>query len=157
MNKEKLLSILVILLIVLNLGIVAFLFKTRPPHPPELWRMVVNELHFNAQQEEQYQAVREKHRERMNAIEEEFASVLEQYMNQLKEAPNPAIEDTLLNKLAELEKEKAAITLAHFRDVKGLCHPEQLDAFDQLIPQLLPVILPPKNMPSKNMLLPRRN
>lgn len=152
MSREKFLTVAVIFLLVLNTGIVAFLFFSRPPHPPELWKMVVNEVGFDGQQEQAYFALRDAHRQKMNHLDREFAKKLELYMMQLKGNPDQVMEDSLASEVANIEKAKAEATLQHFRQVKGLCRPDQFENFDRIVPKLLPIMLPnkdPKRRPNR--------
>jgi protein CpxP len=144
MKKEKFLTISVIFLLVLNAGIIAFLFLNKGPRPPEIFKMIVREVRFDDQQQERYFALRDEHRAHMTRLDESFHSTLQNYLAQLKSDANPALEDSLTNALANIEKQKAAITLSHFRSVRGLCRPDQLADFDRIVPKLTQILLPPK-------------
>lgn len=152
MSKEKFLTIAVVFLVLLNLGVLTFLFITRPSHPPEPWRMVVKEVGFNDQQTQQYFALRDAHRNEMHRLDDQFGETLRDYFDLLKGIPNPSLEDSLLTRLGRIEREKAMITFGHFREVKSLCRPDQVDAFNRILPELTRVVLPPKKD-----LSPRRN
>lgn len=144
MSKEKFLTVSVVFLLVLNAGIVAFLFLSRPTHPPEIWKIMVREVRFDDQQQQLFFALRDEHRASMDGQDAEFARILNTYLLLLKENPNPAVEDSLAQQLASIEKQKAEITLAHFRSVRALCRADQVNDFDRIIPELMRVLLPPK-------------
>lgn len=144
MKKEKFLTISVVFLLVLNAGIVTFLFINRPTRPPELFELVVRELGFDAQQKSQYIELRNEHRASMNKLDQDFQLVLNQYLDQLRSDINTTLEDSLANQLAAIEKEKATVTLSHFRSVRSLCRLDQFEEFDALIPKLTLILLPPQ-------------
>jgi periplasmic protein CpxP/Spy len=155
MRRERLLTIAVVFLLVLNIGIVGYLAFARlgPPPHPELFKMVVRELNLNDQQQQQYFALRDDHRRAMNALDDEFAEGLKQYLLQLRPAaPDSVRMEFLENRLAAIEKEKAKITFLHFKEVRALCNPGQQKDFDRIVPQLTRVLLPPKKQHQ-----PRRN
>jgi periplasmic protein CpxP/Spy len=144
MSKEKFLTVSIIFLLVLNVGIVTFLFFSRPSRPPEIWKMMVREVRFDDQQQHQFFGLRDMHRASMDRLDAEFARILNTYLQLLKENPNPVAEDSLAQQLASIEKQKAEITLAHFRSVKAICRTEQVNDFNRIIPELMRVLLPPK-------------
>jgi len=146
MSREKFLTIAVGFLFLLNLGTIGFLYLNRPQPPRELFRVITKELNFDDQQEEQFFALRDQHRNRMDRLDREFADTLEKYLQLLKERePSSSIRDSLENSIASIEKQKAAVTLKHFQEVKALCRPDQLKNFERLIPELSRILLPPKN------------
>lgn len=152
MSKDKFLTIAIMLLILLNLGLLAIIFLTRPPHPLEPWKIVVRQVGFTDQQQQQYFALRDAHRNEMHRLDDQFGETLRDYFDLLKGIPNPSLEDSLLTRLGRIEREKAMITFGHFREVKSLCRPDQVDAFNRILPELTRVVLPPKKD-----LPPRRN
>ena len=153
MSREKFLTIAVVFLFLLNLGTLGFLYFNRPQPPRELFRLITSELDFDNQQQEQFFALRDQHRGAMDRLDREFAETLEKYLGLLKESePQQPIRDSLENTLASIEKQKAAVTLEHFQEVKALCQPDQVKNFEQLIPELSRILMPPKNQRP-----PRRN
>jgi periplasmic protein CpxP/Spy len=146
MSKEKFLTIAVVFLLMLNLGMIGYLFFMRAPHPPELWKLVVERVGFNDQQTEQYLLLRDEHRQGMNQLDDAFTLVLKDYLSLLKSPVDSANEASFSSKLAEIEQMKAQHTLLHFRKVRALCQPDQTERFDALIPDLMRVLLPPKKL-----------
>lgn len=144
MRKEKFLTVAVAFLFVLNTGIIGYLFLTRQPHPPELWKIVVHETGFDEQQRQRYFSLRDNHRKNMDQLNARFAETLRQYLDQLRTDADTLEADSLSRQLAFIEKQKAELTLRHFRAVKALCRPDQQQAFNSIIPKLTTVLLPPK-------------
>jgi periplasmic protein CpxP/Spy len=148
MNKEKFLLVSVGFLFLLNLGTIGFLFlgNQRPQPPPELFKIIINELNLDDRQQERLFYLRDQHRSSMDSLDGEFSKVLAIYLNLLKQnEPTLALRDSLENLLASIEKKKAIITLNHFQDVKALGRPDQQKNFEKLIPELTRVLMPPKD------------
>ncbi len=139
MDKQKLLTVSVILLLVLNTAIVTFLFMG-PPSPPELFRVIVEKLELTKDQQDQFFLLRDEHHAAMEELNHEFQMTFEAYLGSLQSSPSWGFLDSLENKMAHIEKEKAHVTRAHFNRVKGLCNPEQKKKFDALLPEILKFI-----------------
>jgi periplasmic protein CpxP/Spy len=146
MSREKFLMLAVAFLFLLNLGTIGFLYVNRPRPPHELFRVIIQDLNLDEQQQIRFLTLRDQHRSTMDRLDQEFAGILENYLQLLNEPQSPLVRrDSLENALAAVEKQKAAVTLKHFREVKALCRPDQLQNFEQLVPALSRVLLPPKN------------
>ena len=156
MSKEKFLTVWVAFLLLLNIGIVAFLFFSRPQRPHELWKLVIDKVEFDEQQKQQYLAQRDEHRAGMNKLDDEFARVLNLYLNMLKENPNTETENSLADLLASIEKQKAKHTLLHFRKVRALCRKEQIEKFDAVIPELMKILLPVRDVRGRGKMPPEK-
>ncbi|MBY0433606.1 MAG: periplasmic heavy metal sensor [Cyclobacteriaceae bacterium] len=137
MTRERFLTIAVVFLLVLNAGVVLFLFlspKPGPPRGPELFEVIVRELDLDEGQQQQFFVLRDEHRSAMNELDKRFSDSFNQYLNLLTQSTiDAALRDSLENEMAGIEKAKAAVTLAHFEKVKRLCGAEQQEKFNQLI------------------------
>ena len=150
MKKETLLTIAVVALLLLNFGTLGYLFSRRPPHTPEegnrqLDRQIVETLHLNTAQQQQFEKLKKAHHEQMIASRRDYRDALGNYFALLKnDSVAPAQYDASLVVLSNIQKERAAVTFRHFSDLKNLCTPEQRQNFDTLLPELMQVILPEK-------------
>ena len=148
MSKERFLLIAVIFLLVLNGGVIAYLIVGRnaPPRPPQLFEIITERLHFDEKQKNEFFALRDQHRDAMDKLDAQFESTLQSYLQLLSEdSPSASVKDSLENVMASVEKLKAATTLQHFQQVKNVCSAEQKREFNNLIPELMHVLMPPKN------------
>ncbi len=148
MKKETLLTTAIVALLLLNFGTLGFLFFRPAPHPPgpgkhRLDRQIVERLQFNSAQQQTFKKLKTTHHEQMLASDKQYRSALESYFNLLKNEPvQPAQQDSLLEVLTQIQKDRASITFQHFQDLKALCSPEQAEHFSELVPELMRVILP---------------
>ena len=157
MKKESLLTTLVILLLIMNIGIVTFLVMhhehERPPHPggpPHVDRLIIETLKFDDEQKKKFEVMKHEHHEQMMRIDEEYKNVLEKYFSLLNDEKIKTVEkDSLEKEIGRLQLSKATVTLEHFRQLKALCKPEQQKHFQELIPELTKIILPhpPRDLP----------
>lgn len=148
MSKERFLLIAVVFLLILNGGVIAYLIMGRnvPPRPPQLFKIITERLHFDERQKNEFFALRDMHRGSMDKLDAEFESTLRNYLNLLsEESPAVRVQDSLENVMASIEKLRASTTLQHFQQVKNVCSPEQKKEFDKLVPELMRVLMPPKN------------
>jgi hypothetical protein len=139
MERERLLTIGVIFLLILNVTIVGFLFLRRPGPPPrhELFKVIVNELQLDEDQQKTFFYLRDQHHEMMEDLDKKFKEVFDRYLDLLREKkPSATLRDSLESQMGLFEKSKASITLQHFQKVKELCNTEQKKKFDLLIPEI---------------------
>jgi hypothetical protein len=148
MTKEKLLTYLVIVLVLVNGLALGFLFLNKKSHPlrrRELFQLVERELSLTDTQVAAYRKLRHGHREKMNALDGKFNECLITYFNLLRDS-TLMNRDSLETRLANIEKEKARVTLNHFSELKRILSADQQQKFDALIPELLSV-MGPRNSP----------
>ncbi|MFM7851421.1 MAG: Spy/CpxP family protein refolding chaperone [Flammeovirgaceae bacterium] len=145
MSRERLLTIAVIFLLLLNTGIVAFLIfmpKLGPPHRPELFELIERRLQLSNEQKKQFYQLRNEHRASINTLNDKFQEVFSQYMQLLEQKDIDSLQQALFeSQLATLSKTKAVVTLRHFEKVKQLCDAEQQQKFDELIPEITHFIM----------------
>ena len=144
MTKINLLTFSLIAMLILNLGIVGYLFFQKPvvldqTHPPfghegpknEIIRM----LHFDNEQIQQYKLTIDKHRATIRQLNENIELTKSALYYTLQKEADPQ-KDSLLNQLAFLQKEIEQTHYAHFVEIKKLCKPNQLDDYNELTSQL---------------------
>ena len=146
MNKTKLLSFAVIALLLLNFGILGFLFFSGPKrghfHPdhdekPQPKEIIIEKLHFDNNQIASYDKLIELHRAHIRKLQDNSTdSKNELYLLLNQESVNVAKKDSLIENLAQLQKEIETTHFNHFQDIKKLCKKEQLLDFKLLTEEL---------------------
>jgi len=125
----------------------------RPPHPPgmmqgherpgDIRQLVIHELRFSKEQEEQYALLVREHRSAMDSMDEQSRTILTEYFGLLKSATTDKIQqDSLEHSLGNIQQEKLSLTLNHFSKVKAICNDAQKSGFENLIPEFLKVLNP---------------
>lgn len=152
MKKEKLLTISVVILLLLNLGTLGFLFLSGPP--PHFWhsrheptdKLIVTVLNLTDVQEAQFEKMRQEHHEAMIALDEENRHLVKQYFDLINAANSDTLlKDSLGKQIGVNHVKKASITFNHFEQLKMICTPEQKKRFEALLPKLIFLLItPPK-------------
>jgi protein CpxP len=151
MEKTRLLTIAVIALLLLNLGTLGFLILApKPgmgPHGrPEPKDIIIRKLHFDKAQQENYLKLILWHRQTINGIEEKAHETKNRlYLQLLKTEVDTKTKDSLINVLADDQKQIEQTHFKHFGDIKKLCRPDQLENYYELTEELSRIFSkPPK-------------
>jgi hypothetical protein len=146
MSKERLLTLLVGVLAVLNVATVTMLLMGghRPPGPPPPpgpqgsggpKGVIIERLHFDADQIKAYDVLIDEHRSQIRDKDEAMMAARNQLYANLHSVGSKA-PDTLLANIAGLQRDVDSINYDHFGRVRALCHPDQLADFDALATDL---------------------
>lgn len=147
MEKTKLLTITVIGLLLLNFATLGFLFISgtkghKPPHDipegrHEPKEIIIERLHFDANQQKEYGQLIEWHRGEIRQLEDSIrVSKNELYMLLNDDKIDEKAKVTLINEIALFQKQIEATHFKHFEDIKKLCKPEQQVYFNELTEEL---------------------
>lgn len=145
MKHENLLTISVVLLLLLNFGTLGYLFfgKHHSPPPPRVDKVIIETLHWNEEQQQQFDKLKHEHRDAMNKLDEQNEEVARKYFALLNSSLVDTAQKNLLEReMAEIETQKANITFHHLEDLKKICTPEQAKNFAALVPQLIEILIP---------------
>ena len=138
MNKIRLLTIAVIVLVAANLYI---LFMFRPGHGPGPGQgpkergpknMIIKKLHFNDQQIKDYEALIELHQAAIAEADKEVRQTKNELYRSLAFDSPQEENAALIISLSEIQEKIELIHYNHFLDLKALCKDEQKADFDKL-------------------------
>lgn len=116
MKKTKLYIAIIVLLLILNIFQLGAHFFKRPPNF-EPKKIAARELHLDANQEEQFFVLVQKHRSANRELLQTQQALLQTYF--------AAPIDSLLEKITQLEKNKILLAQNHFAEIKSILRPEQ--------------------------------
>ncbi|NOS93336.1 MAG: hypothetical protein HOP30_15565 [Cyclobacteriaceae bacterium] len=157
MSREKLLTIAVIGLLLINVCTVSFFFFTKPPQqpggPPPFGRMepknqIVESLHFDQQQIADYEKLIAPHRQTIRELNDRIHET-KSSLYQLLSSENGAVKDSLISTLGSLQMQIETTHYDHFKDIKALCKPDQLVYFETLSAQLTNFFNPERQRPGR--------
>lgn len=137
MNKIKLLTFSVVALLLLNFGILGFLFLSGPnqrKHEPR--EVVIHELHFDATQIANYDKLISVHKDQIKNLNDAIRNCKNVLYSQLKTPQNKTITDSLFMKIAHFQAQIEQTHYNHFLDIKKLCKTDQLEDYNQLTTKL---------------------
>ncbi len=146
MNKTKLLSVAVITLLVLNFGILGFLFlsKKNEPNGRKMPReIVIEKLHFDENQIVKYEKIIEEHQKVIRNLDDSIRNTKNELYQLLNEEKiNSVQKDSLYLQLANYQKQIETTHFNHFLEIKKLCKKEQLVHFNELTAELGKIFAP---------------
>lgn len=150
METNRFLKIVIIVLLIINIGTLGFIWMQGshpmgPPHQREsVFDFLVHELKFNEKQVEQYEALRNEHRNMVEDLRSKGRQLHDEYFDLLK---SPSADSALVNRLSDSlalnQKQIELITFYHFQKVRGICTAEQQPRFDNIIQEALHIMAPP--------------
>ena len=149
LHKNKLLTWLVLVLVVVNIGSMAFIWMGKPklenPIEGSPKEFLSRELKFDEKQQVQFEKLVVEHRDQANDVRKKIKEEKEEMYGLLQ---NPELTDSLKNsaveKVAGATKELDLITLNHFEKVRNICTPEKKKRLDKIMMQMLGMMSGPQ-------------
>lgn len=151
MEKSKLLTLSVIGLLVINLATLGFLFLNgprgnRPPHNDEYQKpreIIIDKLHFDDNQQKEYDLIITINQDEIRRLDKNIRLTKKALYSQLSEPEiNLKIKDSLALCIAEYQKQIEETHFKHFEAIKKICHPEQMDDYNELTHELARIFAP---------------
>jgi hypothetical protein len=168
MDKIKLLTYSVIGLLLLNVGIIVFLFFSRPNRNPEgnqrrHKEFISEKLHFDANQNEKYESIIPIYKDKIDSLDAINRKLKSGLYSQLKlQVVNSAIKDSIITLFLANQKQIEELHFKHFLDIKNICKASQLQYFNALTQELGKMFSnqnskphPPREKPPRNEDFPR--
>ena len=133
MNKTKLFGYIAAGLLVFNLCLLAFIFLKRPgPHegPRDI---IIERLHFDGKQIEEYDKLIIQHRKDMLERQSQMLALKNKLYGNLTSGSDSATINSIETEIGNLQIDIEKINYSHFEDIEKLCQPNQKTYFDDLI------------------------
>ncbi len=152
-NKSKFFNILIVVLLLLNTVTVCFLLirndKHQPPHQQGgAFNFLVKELALDSMQIQQYQVLRNNHKNKADSIRKEVRVIKDSLFNLIK--INDSSDSTIQQKLSIIalhERNLNALTFNHFKLLRAICNAEQQIKFDKVIATAVKMNAPHQDPP----------
>ena len=154
MEKTKLLTISVVGLLLLNFATLGFLFFNGPrdhrypfdgppnggQNPKEI---IIKKLHFDANQQKEYDKLIEWHRGKINRLDGKIREAKNKLYSQLNQPEvNLRTKDSLIYVINSNQKQVEETHFKHFEDIKKLCHKDQMEDYNTLTEELYRIFAP---------------
>jgi hypothetical protein len=137
-------------LLVTNLVLIFFFINGRGPHhggPPTRREgpraVIIERLHFDKDQVEQYETLIQKHRKDVSENDLALMNLKNVLYSHLKSEENKTVTDSLINQMTVIQDKIEHIHYTHFEDIKKLCKPDQMQYFNELANDLAHLFGPP--------------
>ena len=141
MRKDKLLTIAVIGLLLLNAGTLFTLWTQNrmvtgyPPPRPDAF--IIEKLQLDAGQQAEFENMKHEHHEQVMEIDHRLRRLHHDFFALLQTGtPDRAAADSLSGEIARIQQQKDLVTFEHFRKLRAICNPEQQHLFDTFIDEI---------------------
>ena len=144
MKSNKILSVAVVLLLLINIALVIFMLKGRNKHdtkrPPkgDPFEMIAKELKTNDAQRKQHLQYRDEYFKMVKPLNDSVKSVKSVYFSLIKDAA--ASDSTISNynkRIADLQSTIDKITFEHLKRVRAIYVGEQQTKYDELVQRMV--------------------
>ncbi len=150
MRKDKLLMVIILVLVLLNTTTLVIMWVNKPPFPPHRPKherpdkIIIKRLELDEAQQKQFDKLKKAHRSQIVKLEQQSRELHQKYFALLEEDEvNDSIADAYEKQLATVTERKEEITFSHFRDLKNICKPEQIELFNNFIGELSKLLARP--------------
>ena len=143
MPNTQFLKIAVALLVLLNLGTLAFIGLHRPgPRGPFMF--IVQATGMDDEQQQVYAKLRDAHRAKVEGYQAQNSALHGRLFDLLAqhEAGDPLVQP-LMDSIAAVKRQEEVLTYEHFKQVRNLCRPDQQPKFDAAIGEAIQSMAPP--------------
>ncbi len=137
-GKQTLLTILVLVLVALNIGLVTFMWYTQRPNNgpggPETANFLMRELRLSKEQEGKYHDLQKQFNDSLEPIRERERQIHDRFFGMMHAVnPDSVLVTATIDTMGHIRAEIEYLTFAHFRQVRALCNAEQQQKFDNII------------------------
>lgn len=149
-NKNKLLTGLVILLLFANTITILFFWlgrsKKDSPSFKQPSEFLIKKLALSDEQQDQYMKLVTDHRKKTRLIRDQIMLSKDALFEQLSaDSISDSLQQSTANSLAKLNVQLDLLTFEHFKKVREMCNPEQQKKFDNVIKDVLKMMAPPRH------------
>ena len=161
MERNKLLTIAVFMLLILNIGTLIFLWAGRHGHHPPpfgqgrqdegppAFRFLVHELKLDSMQEKKYAAMRDAHHATADSLIHVMKDEREKLFDLIASTDTAAI-DSQIHAIAGNQANLESATFHHFRDLFSILNETQQHRFNDVIDDALRMITGPHPPPDQH-------
>jgi Spy/CpxP family protein refolding chaperone len=143
MNNTKFLKVVIMLLLLINISAIAFMWFNRPQPKDNIGDFFAKELHFTDKQKEQFNVLRDEHRQQRQSLKALDKEKHDAYFDLIK---NTAIDSTAIKKaiteLLKIKEKEELGTFSHFQKVRAICDETQKEKFDKIIGEATRMMAP---------------
>lgn len=140
MNKQRILIIAVVVLIIMNIATLSFLWFSKPNErhhrrmrkEPDVERYLIHKLDLSKEQAKVFKTARKKHFEKTQSVLRSLHSD-RQRLTQMLSDIDTTNRDGLLNEISVKRMEVEKLNFIHLQTLRAVCTDEQKQKFDSII------------------------
>lgn len=143
MNNTKFLKVVIILLLLINISTIAFMWFNRPHPKDNIGDFFAKELHFTDKQKEQFNVLRDEHRQLRESLKELDKEKHDAYFDLLQNATVDSIAiKKAISVLVKIKEKEELGNFSHFQKVRAICDETQKKKFDKIIGEAARMMAP---------------
>jgi hypothetical protein len=143
MNKVRLLTVVAILLLITNSISLAFILNNKLGRREGPKDYIIEQLSFDENQANEYQKLIDDHRTIIRQSDQKIHALKSQLYSGLNKTEKQ-INDSLINEIAKVQIYIENTHCKHFKDIKLLCKPSQIEAYNALLLEMSDLFSPGK-------------
>lgn len=140
MNKQRILTIAVVILVIMNIATLSFIWiSENPEHQhrkkkkrPDVERYLTRKLNLSAEQAEAFKIARGKHFEHTDDLMRSLRDD-RQMLSQMLSNSDTTEQNELMLAIAEKNAKLEKLNFIHLQNLRGICTAEQKQKFDSVI------------------------
>mgnify|MGYP000458681302 CR=1 FL=1 len=150
MNKLKIVSFLVIVMLIVNIAIISYIILNNKAYPADSKRrmpreIVIEKLGFNSDQIATYDVTIKRHQNKIKSLDDAIRNTKNELYSHLKDNSTEIdTNDSLVLALGNYQKEIEITHFNHFIEIKKICTPDQMDEFNNLTEELSKIFSHPR-------------
>jgi hypothetical protein len=132
MEKNKFLQLCCLILLLSNLLLVIWIWKSKSKRGEGPRREIIERLHFDDAQIKQYDLLIKEHRASIRMLDDQMDSIKSILYAGLTKAVDESVQHACIEALGSKAKEIERVHYKHFLSIGSLCKKEQLGYFEDL-------------------------
>ena len=131
MRKEWFYKVIIIVLLLLNFGVLGYLWTSNKPHsggiPPhdEPAGFIIGRLQLDQDQRMEFEKLKHAHQKASRYLKEESRQLHDALFSTLHDVSDSAIVDSILSQIAKNDSAKEQLNYNNFKELKAILKPEQ--------------------------------
>jgi periplasmic protein CpxP/Spy len=153
MKNAKMYKAIIVLLVIMNLGTLAFMWFHRPGREGQVKQqaaaaVLIKELGLTDVQQKEYMQLRREHRDAIDKLSLHDKALHQRFFDLLlRDRPDSLSLVLLADSIAADRRQMEMVTYDHFSRVNNLLNPSQKEKFKIIFNDVLNIVLPPPPPP----------
>lgn len=162
-NRSKVYLLIIVILLITNITLLSFLLMNKnKPHSKRPDRVTMisgflkNEIGFDSAQVAQYISLSNSHKENMKKLFDSLRSSKDKQFTRLAAGNfSDSTMDAVASQSATNQKMVEMLMFNHLKNIRNICKPNQLAAFDSLFARILNKKMPTSSSPDSRKKTPK--